>query len=149
MKKLVIIIILCATAIAAKAPESGVIDIFRPESSKDIHNPQKWLKAIIFVETGHSLYNPNEPEASGILQQWPIFVDDVNRISGRQYKYSDRLDSVKAIQMFWIYQTYYNPDMDFEVMCRTKVGGPLGMKKKSTDAYYAMVRDKLFSKFYR
>jgi len=150
MKKLVIIIILCATAIAAKAPESGVIHIIKHKPIVDMGSPAEWLNAIIWVESGYGQYNPKEPQAVGILQQHPVFVDDVNRIIGKKkYSYDDRLDPKKAIQMFFIYQRFYNPEMDFEVMCRTQVGGPLGMKKKSTDAYYAMVRDKLFSKFYR
>ena len=104
---------------------------------------KKWLEAIIFMESGNwgdNAYNKNEPLAKGKLQQYPIFVKDVNRIIGyERYKLKDRLNSRKAEEMFWIYQQYYNPEMNFEKMCRIQCGGPSGQKIKSTLNYYQIV----------
>jgi hypothetical protein len=136
------------TAIAAKAPESHVFNLLRPKPVID--NPAKWLDCIIWVESGSGMYNSKEPEAVGILQQHPVFVDDVNRIlKKKRFSYDDRLDPKKAASMFFIYQNYYNPEMNFEKMCRIQVSGPDGMKKKCSDAYYFAVRDKLYSDIYR
>ena len=147
---MLIITILCATAIAAKAPETGFIDIVKHKPIVNMGSPAEWLNAIIWVESGYGQYNPQEKQAVGILQQHPIFVYDVNRILGKQkYTLDDRNDPVKAIQMFFIYQRFYNPEMNFEKMVRIQSGGPDGYKQSCTDAYYELVRDKLFTKFYR
>jgi hypothetical protein len=149
MKKLLIIIILCATAIATKAPDYHRINLVRPKVVKSMDSPARWLDAIIKVENGTE-YNSREPEAVGILQQHPIFVDDVNRIiKQKKYSYNDRLDKKKAIEMFFIFQAYYNPEMNFEKMCKIQVAGPNGMKKKCSEKYYFAVRDKLFENNYK
>lgn len=112
-----------------------------------INITQTYLKAIILVETGEegsSAINPNEPQAVGILQEWPIMVKDVNRILGKDvYTLEDRLDDNKAVEMFWIYQSYYNPTYDFEKMCKIWCGGPNGMNKASTEDYYQRVLGKI------
>jgi hypothetical protein len=110
--------------------------------------PSEVLKAIIWVETGNKgkgAYNRNEPLAVGILQEFPIIVRDVNRILGyRKYKLEDRLNPVKAIEMFWIYQKYYNPEMNLEKMCRIWCGGPDGDHQKCTLPYLNLVKTKLY-----
>lgn len=110
------------------------------------YTPQQVLDAIIEVEstTGKNTYNRNEPEAVGILQQYPIYVQDVNRIIGQDlYKLSDRNDPVKAKQMFWIYQQFYNPTFDREKIIRIHCGGPDGWKQDCTLKYFELVKKQL------
>lgn len=131
------------------APSDGVIEIIIPEPIVSPLPPNEWLKAIVYVEsgtTGSEAYNKNEPQAVGKLQQYPIFVKDVNRILGyEKYSLDDRLNNKKAEEMFWIYQNYYNPEMNFEKMCRIQCGGPTGYQKSSTLNYYNLVKARLYS----
>jgi hypothetical protein len=137
------------SAIATKAPDNHRINLLRPRVVKSLDSPARWLDAIIKVENGTD-YNSHEPEAVGILQQHPIFVDDVNRIlKKKKYIYNDRLDKKKAIEMFFIYQSHYNPEMNFEKMAKIQVSGPNGMNKSCSDKYYLLVRDKLFENNYK
>jgi hypothetical protein len=148
MKKLIIISILCAVCLAVKAPEAHIFNIFRPKPT--MQHPAKWIQAIVFIESQSGTYNKREPLAQGILQQYPIFVRDVNRILGKKkYSLDDRNDPAKALEMFMIYQYHYNPKMNFERMCRLQSGGPDGYKQSCTDNYYHLVRDKLYSTFYK
>lgn len=110
------------------------------------YTPHQVLDAIIKVESlaGEYTYNRNEPLAVGILQQYPIYVQDVNRIIGQEfYKLSDRNDPVKAKQMFWIYQQFYNPTFDREKMIRIHCGGPDGRKQDCTLKYFELVKKAL------
>lgn len=131
------------------APSDGVAEIIIPEPIVSPLPPNEWLKAIVYVEsgtTGSETYNKNEPQAVGKLQQYPIFVKDVNRILGyKKYSLDDRLNDKKAEEMFWIYQNYYNPEMNFEKMCRIQCGGPTGYYKKGTIGYYNLVKIRLYS----
>jgi len=131
------------------APDTGVISIALPSPIISTFPPNEWLKAIIYVESGtigSEAYNKNEPLAAGKLQQYPIFVKDVNRILGyEKYSLNDRLNDKKAEEMFWIYQNYYNPEMNFEKMCRIQCGGPTGYQKTCTLDYYNLVKTHLYS----
>ena len=112
--------------------------------------PSEVLKAIIWVESGNDgkgAYNRDEPLAVGILQEFPVIVRDCNRILGyNKYKLEDRLNNVKAIEMFWIYQKHYNPEMNLEKMCRIWCGGPDGDHQKGTLFYLNLVKDRLYKK---
>ena len=51
--------------------------------------------------------------AIGAYQIRPIMVATVNQIVGyNKYYLQDRTDSVKSVEMFMIYQNYYNPSWD-------------------------------------
>lgn len=150
MKKLILIsLLLLVNLPVIFAPESGVVTIILNPVIKRTYTPQDWLKAMIHVESGikgSTAYNPNEPQAVGILQEWPILVDDVNRILGKKvYKYKDRLNNKKAIEMFWIYQNHYNSELSPEKMCRIWCGGPTGHMKNCTVDYLQLVKDVLNS----
>jgi hypothetical protein len=147
MKKLFLTCLLVVQITVVFAPESGFVTIIVPTPVLCTNNLQNVLQAIIQVESGKqgsTAYNPAEPLAAGILQEWPILVDDVNRIIGfNRYTYEDRLNDKLAIEMFWIYQTYYNPEMNMEKMCRIWCGGPDGYKQSGTLAYFEKVKQEL------
>lgn len=131
------------------APVIKEFVIISPTPMYVTHNPQAVLQAMIYIESGNKgneAYNPNEPQAVGVLQIWPIFVEDINRIVGyEKYSLNDRLDENKSIEMFWIYQKYYNPEMDTDKMCRIWCGGPDGCEQDSTLEYLHLVRTKLYN----
>lgn len=83
----------------------------------------------------------DDGKAVGPLQIHKVMVDEVNRIVGYdRYGYSDRLSYDKSVEMFNIYQSYYNPHRDIEIAARIWNGGPRGMKKHTTKKYYKKVK---------
>lgn len=84
--------------------------------------------ALSFVESRDDdrAYNAT----SGALGRWQmkrIYVDEVNRIlrlkrEKRRYRYEDRTNSVKAREMFEIYQSHHNPKKDIDRAIRLHRG---------------------------
>ena len=64
-----------------------------------------------------SRFNPEASDgqgSEGILQIRQIYVDEVNRILGKEvYKLEDARNLEKSLEMFEILQNYHNPDRDF------------------------------------
>lgn len=77
---------------------------------------EKMVWAICQVESRQNDRAVNrKSSAAGRYQMLRVYVDEVNRIIGKKkYKYRDRMDPVKAREMFNIYQGYYNPERDID-----------------------------------
>lgn len=149
MIRLLILAVFMLTNVPVKStrimPE---FEIKVPEAIYYTVTPQDMLQAMIWVESGNKgkdAYNPNEPQAAGKLQIWPIMVKEVNRILGyNKYTLQDRLDDKKAEEMFWVYQKYYNPDLDLDKMARIWCGGPDGHLQDCTLPYLNLVNKALY-----
>lgn len=64
-------------------------------------------------------------KAVGYMHMWKSYVDDINQIQDSvTFTYEDRMDSIKCIKMFNIYQTYWNPSKDIETALAIHNGGP-------------------------
>ena len=84
----------------------------------------------------------------GLLQIRPIMVREVNRIlklKGSDYKYklSDRKDSTKSVEMFYIWYEFHHKDDNFETIARSWNGGSNGPKLKATEHYWNKVKVEL------
>ena len=103
------------------------------------------VDAIGMVESG---FDPkaigDNGKAVGILQIHKAYVDDVNRILGRNvYTYEDRWDAGKSYSMAFVYLNHYGRrykritgnDPTMEVFARIHNGGPNGWKKYATKEY--------------
>lgn len=153
MKKLIVLIVLLTLSFTLLRASPKYKFTYTPVTlNPPIQNlflPKEVLLAIIWVESGNDgkgAYNREEPWAVGILQEWPILVRDVNRILGyKKYTYADRKNDTKAIEMFWIYQKYYNPEMNLEKMARIWCGGPEGDHHKQTLSYLQLVKTRLYN----
>jgi hypothetical protein len=146
MKKLLIITLLFQS-LACFAPGLNSIFIPSPDPITRVCTYTEKLQAIIWCESkdGENRYNPNETEAVGILQIWPVMVAEVNRILGyKKYQLSDRLSDKKSIEMFEIYQQHYNPSMNFEIMTRIWCSGPDGMEESNSIKYYKLALSQLY-----
>lgn len=109
---------------------------------------EMFYRAIAWVESRN---NDNAigdgGRAVGRYQLWKVYVDDVNRISGRSYTYDDRCDAGKSLEMVKIYLAYYGRRYErltgkkatWEILARIHNGGPNGWKKKSTKKYWDKV----------
>ena len=75
----------------------------------------KLIEALIHVESNGDSLIVNSIGATGWLQIMPIYVKDINRIIGRdEYTMNCALSGKRSIEMFNIYQDYYNPTRDIQ-----------------------------------
>jgi len=80
-------------------------------------------------------------KAVGCLQIWPIMVKDVNRISGKNFRMSDRYNRSKSIEMCKIYLVHYKGTTNIETAARMWNGGPNLSNHKKTDKYWAKIKN--------
>ena len=109
----------------------------------------KLIKALIKVESdGDSDAIGDNGKAKGILQIWPSYAKDVNRVYKTDYKHDDAFDPKKAIDMTKKYLSFYgnyyqkktgNP-INYEVLAKIHNGGPFGYKNKNTEEYWNKVK---------
>jgi hypothetical protein len=104
-----------------------------------------FVDSIIHIESKGRDNAVSRDGSAGPLQIKAVLVKDVNRILAHRgdtlrFKMKDRFDRDKAIQMFWIYQSFYGKQGDsFETMARRWNGGPNGPSKKATRKYWKKV----------
>ncbi len=108
---------------------------------------EQFLTALEQIESGGDTKAVGDGgKAIGILQIWPIYVKDVNRILGvEKFTLFDRWDAVKSRDMVRIYLNHYASEArlgrtpTYEDMARIHNGGPNGYKKDCTKAYWGKV----------
>ncbi|MSP85094.1 MAG: hypothetical protein EXR18_04620 [Flavobacteriaceae bacterium] len=108
--------------------------------------------SIVWVESKGNATARSKDGSLGIVQILPIMVKEVNRICKakgihKQFALQDRLNPDKSEQMFWIYQNFYNPKLNWETITMTEMeilarkwnGGPHGHTKGATKHYWKKV----------
>ena len=108
--------------------------------------------SIVWVESKGDANAKSKDGSVGIIQIKPVMVKEVNRICkiqglDKKFTLADRKNPSKSAEMFWIYQEFYNPDInrdslskeDMEVMARKWNGGPEGHRKRATKKYWRKV----------
>ena len=130
--------------------KSIINDLERPRYHFNQEPDDRIINALIQIESGG---NDNaycvEEDAVGALQIRRTMVRDVNRILKRQgsekrYEYKDRWCRQRSIEMFNIYRDYYNLVTPEEI-ARCWNGGPKGIYKPATVAYWNKVKNHLDS----
>ena len=82
--------------------------------------------ALILTESQMDSLAVGKANDLGILQITPIFVDEVNRLVGKdQFTHQDALSPEKSLQMLAIYQSHKNPthDTDKAIQLHNPKGG--------------------------
>jgi len=111
-----------------------------------------FVDSIIHVESRGRDNALSRDGSAGPLQIKAVLVKDVNRILARRgdtlrFNLKDRFIREKAIQMFWIYQSFYGKESDsFETMARRWNGGPGGPSRKATVKYWKKVNRQFTSR---
>jgi len=133
----------CLIVAAFACPDSFCESAVEIEPSRYSFNDL--LDAIAEVESGGDPNAYNEAEdAVGLFQIRKIYVDDVNRILGRNvFCYADRLDPDESRMMVAVYLGRYGVCRPIEALARIHNGGPRGWKKKSTIPYWEKVKKEL------
>lgn len=78
------------------------------------HEWNLFLRALIQVESGGNSKAIGKHNDGGILQITPIYVQEVNRLSKKNYTLDDRFSVDKSLEMFAIVQNHYNPKKDID-----------------------------------
>ena len=102
------------------------------------------LPALEQVESGGRWWVKGDGgNAVGILQIWPIMVEDVNRIAGTSYTLQDRYSPARSREMARIYFRHYGKNWTMEQAARAWNGGPNGHRKEATKIYWEKVKREL------
>lgn len=99
-----------------KSSTKTVIQYVEVEVEKGI-NIDTLVQAIIFVESSNKDNAiGDDGKAIGCLQIQPIYIDEVNRLSGyKKYSYSDRTDRETSILIFKDMQDFKNPNYNLHL----------------------------------
>jgi hypothetical protein len=108
--------------------------------------------SIVWVESKGNANAKSRDGSVGIIQIKPVMVKEVNRICkiqglDKKFTLADRKNPHKSAEMFWIYQEFYNPDLnldslskeDMATLARKWNGGPKGHMKRATKKYWKKV----------
>ena len=140
MVRMILTLIITLFTLTLKAPSDEAIRIVKTEP---IRPYEALFKAIVMVESsGNPLAIGDKHlrhKSYGIVQVRRTRLNDYYDKTGIRYYESDMFDPVKSKEVFM----YYCFGSDLEVISRCWNGGPEGMSKKSTKAYYQKVKSKL------
>lgn len=127
MRRVIPIVILLALAASSctrrqePVPEPtepiSVVALLRQQRG-ELSEWQKLMLAIAFTE---SRFNPDAVGKAGdygCLQITPVYVREVNRVSGANYCHEDAFDIEMSLAMFTAIQDEYNPQRDMELAIR-------------------------------
>lgn len=120
-----------------------ILPSYLPDSSyKDLYNHYfPLLNAIAQVESEGNPFANSGNGDSGLFQQRKISVDEANRLVGEKiYKYQDRYNPDKQVQMFLIIQRKHNPSGDFQLASRIWNGFDKSMTNPKTLVYWKKVK---------
>ena len=96
------------------------------EPMPDLSEWETTQLALILTESQMDSLAVGKANDLGILQITPIFVDEVNRLVGKdQFTHQDALSPEKSLQMLAIYQEHKNPshDTDKAIQLHNPKGG--------------------------
>lgn len=136
--KVVFLIIFSFVLMPVHADRGGG-DYSYSESEKD------WkpvIEAIMQVES-NGRDNAKRGASVGVLQITPVLVAECNNILrlrkiNKRYKLSDRKNRQKSIEMFLLFQSWFNPKKDVELAIRSWNGG-MHYSVKRTQRYFDKV----------
>ena len=98
-------------------PKWSVVQMLRQQRDE----LSEWDMLILAISFTESRFRPDavgKAGDSGHLQLLPVYVDEVNRVSGTEYTINDAFDIDKSLEMFNLLQDYYNKNHDIEEAIR-------------------------------
>jgi|WetSurMetagenome_2_1015567.scaffolds.fasta_scaffold00157_69 hypothetical protein len=133
--KSIFILFLFLLSTHSKAPDTTVLYI---QESQKIQVFDPILYAFMKVESNFQTDVINSLGYAGILQIGPEMIEETNRIceltgNPKSFTLTDRLDSIKSVQIWYIIQNYYNRAYTLENAC--KLWNPL-----AGDWYYNKIK---------
>ena len=122
---LVIASALSIVAVVVSAPPSPKAEhrpTEEPAVEQIVEEPQQFElytfdKLVMAIAMTESSFNPDAlgiAGDTGILQLREIYVREVNRLYGTDYKIEDAYDPAKSLELFFLMQQHYNPNSDID-----------------------------------
>jgi hypothetical protein len=115
------------------------------ENAAVINYYKDLLIAMMWQESHYGEFNNSfdkQEAAEGVLQIRKPFIDNINKVCGTHYKYSDRLSFEKSIEMFIKYQEHYNPERNLEVAAKIWNGGQnCDLKSHNVCEYWKLIQE--------
>ena len=97
-----------------ETPKWSAVELLKEYHAKDLTEFDKLTLAIALTE---SRFNPDAVGTAddvGILQIRPIYVEEVNRVSGANFKHEDAFDIDSSLAMFKAMNAAKNPQKDID-----------------------------------
>ena len=154
MKKIVclsiLIIFIWLLKPPAKAPIVNIISIMEAKIYYPFNIQDPILRSIAWYESSFNPYAENKrTKARGLLQILPVMIEEVNRILREydlaeiQYTWKDAWDPIKSMDIWYIVQTYYNPDYNLDEAIRIWFGKGIQYDGKTWRGYFKDVTEYL------
>lgn len=70
--------------------------------------------AIMLTESQFNCEAVGKNDDLGVMQLTPVYVREVNRLAGTDYRHEDAYSIEKSLEMFGLMQNHYNPTRDIE-----------------------------------
>jgi len=102
------------------------------------------ISALIIVESSNNdLAVGDQCKAIGCLQIHRGVVQDVNRITGSNYRWESMTNRAQARAVCEAYLKHWGKGCTTKQLARRWNGGPTGDRKSATEAYWAKVKKHL------
>ena len=93
-------------------PKQSAVQILRAQHRNELTPWEKTIMAICWTESRCNPKAVGKAGDSGVMQLIPVYVKEVNRISGSDYSHSDAFSVRKSLEMYERMQNYYNQSRD-------------------------------------
>ena len=90
----------------------SAVELLRNQHKDELTEWNKLIMAIAFTESRFRSDAVGTDQDFGVLQITPIYVSEVNRISGENFSHEDAFSVDKSLEMFAIMQEARNPQKD-------------------------------------
>lgn len=95
-----------------EVPKYSAVQLLRNQRRNELTPWEKTIMAICWTESKCNPRAVGKAGDSGVMQLIPVYVQEVNRVSGSEYSHSDAFSVRKSLEMFERMQAKYNPDRD-------------------------------------
>lgn len=90
----------------------SAVQLLRNQHRNELTPWEKTIMAICWTESKCNSNAVGMAGDSGVMQLIPVYVQEVNRISGSDYSHSDAFSVRKSLEMYHLMQAKYNPSRD-------------------------------------
>lgn len=118
MKKMLILLISllagCTHPDPVKPPQWSAVELLRKQHKEELTEWDKLILAICWTESRFDPSALGKNQDAGIMQITPIYVEEVNRVSGTNFKHEDAYSIEMSLEMFALMNEAKNPEKDIE-----------------------------------
>lgn len=117
MKKILILISLlagCTRPEPVEPPHWSAVELLRNQHKEELSEWDKLILAICWTESRFDPSALGRNQDAGIMQITPIYVEEVNRVSGANFKHEDAYSIDLSLEMFRLMNEAKNPEKSID-----------------------------------